>query len=105
MTTQEQKLLDLVAKTGKLTIQNVERRSDRPFDLGFSGQDNEMKCGFSAHLLRAAIRHLVCWTSIEVANMTDHPTMTYCGDWSGVRDTDDAKLWAIFDKFVLPQLK
>jgi len=77
----------------------VARRSRRLYDLSLRGKVNGYPT--SAWLVLAAIRRLTPWTSPEIANNTSYPEMTRSGDWSGVRDSDEAQLWYIFDNFVL----
>lgn len=81
----------------------VTRRSDRLFDLSVEGKIGDM--GFSAWLLLGCIRTRLNWCLPEVAKMTDYPEMVLEGDWSGVRDSDNDKLWAIFDHFKLGEIK
>lgn len=81
----------------------VERKSDRLFDLAIEG--NIGQSGFRAWLVLGCISTRLNWTTDVVAEMTDHPEMVRDGDWSGVRDTDDAKLWAIFNHFKLGEVK
>lgn len=101
---QERILLDKLSKQGNFKITEVERRSNRPFDLGYKATASE-GWGISAWLPLAAISELLNWTKAEVANMTDYPDMARDGDWSGVRDTEDEKLWAIFDRFIRPAIR
>lgn len=75
----------------------ISRRSDREYDLTVEGKTVD-GIGFSAWLVLGMIANLP-WTSNKVAEMTDYPSMAKEGDWSGVRDTDEEKLWAIFNKF------
>jgi hypothetical protein len=82
---------------------SVERRSDREFDLAVEGEIRGV--GFRAWLVLGCIKTRLNWCLPEVANMTDYPDMTRYGDWSGVRDTDESKLWAIFDHFKLGEIK
>jgi hypothetical protein len=82
---------------------SVERKSDREFDISVEG--NIGSVGFRAWLVLGCISTRLNWTSPEVAAMTDYPDMVREGDWSGVRDTDDAKLWNIFHHFKLGELK
>jgi hypothetical protein len=94
----------LVVKDG-WEVANIERRSDREFDLkieGKYGPDHPYMPGvsFSAWLVLASIRELTNWTSREVAEITNHPNMVIAGDWSGVRDSDNERIWNIFDRFV-----
>jgi len=91
---QEQDLIDRLNYT---TVGTILRCSDRPFDLQIEGT----KAGtpFRAWLPLAAIGDLLSWTSQNVARMTDYPEMVREGDWSGVRDTDPKKIWAIFEEY------
>ena len=79
-------------------VERVERKSSAAFDLRFEGRGAD-GYAYSAWLPLAAIARLR-WTEPAVAVMTDYPEMVLAGDWSGVRDTNDARLWAIFDRFV-----
>lgn len=81
----------------------VERRSEREYDLGISGtMEGRM---FSAWLPLLGIKEMTCWPSEEIAGMTDYPSMTSEGDWSGVRDTDPEKVMRIFKKFVVQPME
>ena len=73
--------------------------SEDEFVLQFTGKNRGYD--FSATLLLSCIRELTQWTSPTSANMTDYPEMVREGDWSGVRDTSEEKLWEIFRRFVL----
>jgi hypothetical protein len=75
----------------------VERKSDRLFDLRLEGRTSDGVV-FGAWLVLGMIGELP-WTQKNIAEMTDYPSMCMRGDWSGVRDTDEDKLWAIFHKF------
>jgi len=66
---------------------------EREFDLHFKGHK------VSGWLPLGFIRQLVPWTSFDVAFMTDYPEMAAEGDWSGVRDSSEEKIWAIFNKY------
>jgi mRNA-degrading endonuclease YafQ of YafQ-DinJ toxin-antitoxin module len=95
--------ISLLNKLGKgHDIESVERKSDREFDLAIKGKDHQLRCGFSGWLILMAIRELTIWTSQAVAKHTDYPQMALDGDWSGVRDTSNEKLWYIFDEYVKP---
>lgn len=98
---EERILLDLLQKKTGVKFKSVERRSTMPFDLSVTGVEKN-KTNFQAWLPLHAIGALVSWTDPIVAKMTDYKSMAMSGDWSGVRDTDNAKLWEIFHKFVLP---
>lgn len=78
----------------------ITRKSDRLYDLSIKYTDKSgMQHG--AWLPLGAIREQTVWTSSEIANMTNHPTMTMTGDWSGVRDSDEDNIWAIFGLHVI----
>lgn len=81
------------------TIKEVIRKSERPYDIYFTitSDTGDM----SGWLPLSGINWLTQWTSRYIADMTDYPDMTYNGDWSGVRDSDREKIWAIFNRFVL----
>ncbi len=78
----------------------VTRKSEREYDLLVRYRTT----GGLAHgvwLPLACVRQMTPWTSRGVAEMTDHPLMAMAGDWSGVRDSSEASIWAILEKFVL----
>lgn len=79
-------------------IESVERKSERDFDVKIECTCDI--CKFGIWLPLGAIRELTPWTSPAIARMTDHPEMAMDGDWSGVRDTNTDKIWAIFTKHV-----
>jgi hypothetical protein len=96
--------IDLVARLANKegwADYTVTQKSEREYDLHIEGRSQKMGCSFSAWLVLAAIRELTMWTSWKVAEMTDYPEMAMEGDWSGVRDTNEESLWAIFNKFVV----
>ncbi len=74
----------------------IGRKSIRPYDLTFYGKYLTGEGSFASWLVLAYIRHCVPWTSSRWAKMTDHPQMAMEGDWSGVRDTEEENLWALF---------
>ena len=78
--------------------------TDHPADIYIEGHNGALGCLYSAWLPLMAIRSLVNWCSPDVAEMTDYPEMAMEGDWSGVRDTDKDKLFAIYERYVLPLL-
>jgi len=90
-------------KKGKVSNVVVTRRSDREFDLGVEGMVGVRR--FGAWLMLGCISTRLNWCLDEVAKMTDYPEMVREGDWSGVRDTDNEKLWAIFKHFKLDEIK
>lgn len=106
----------------KKFIEKVERKSDKEYDLRLEGYEefywkhdqtinwqegeksgsitvpqNEVhKTKYSAWLPLAIIKTFTNWTSPKIAKMTDYPDMTRSGDWSGLRDSSEKKIWAIF---------
>lgn len=90
----------------KDSVEHVERRSRRIFDLTIKGTEliDRRPYQFSAWAPLKAIAELTRWTSPEIARMTDYPEMVREGDWSGIRDSSNEKIWAIFHRFVLPKL-
>jgi hypothetical protein len=100
MTKNEIDLVTKLANREGWADYTVSRKSDREYDLHIEGSSQKMGCTFSAWLVLAAIRSLTLWTSWKVAEMTDYPEMAMEGDWSGVRDSNEESLWAIFNKFV-----
>jgi|SanBayMetagenome_1026888.scaffolds.fasta_scaffold20862_1 hypothetical protein len=99
MTTNEQKIIrELKKQWSEFT---VTRRSEREYDLSIEGKYSSNhrympNVQFSGWLPLIYIRELSNWTSQEIAEMTDHPTMVTEGDWSGVRDSDPERIWEIF---------
>ena len=89
-------------KGGKLTVINIERKSDREYDLSLTAVKtiDTVSCASYGWLPLTAISFLVTWTHPAVANMTDYPDMALNGDWSAVRDSSPEKIWAIFNRFV-----
>lgn len=87
------------------SIHSVKRMSDRLYDLEVIGsypEDDPYQPSGAvlAWLPLAAIRQLLDWPSPEIASMTDYPETVALGDWSGVRDSSPAAIWAIFDKYI-----
>lgn len=106
MTQREWRIVEVYLKAmnkGKVSNVVVTRRSDREFDLSVEGMVNDY--GFSAWLVLGCISTRTNWCLPELANMTDYPDMVKMGDWSGVRDTDNDKLWTIFHHFKLGEIK
>jgi hypothetical protein len=108
ITEREQTLIDTVARREKWVTFNVTaRNSGREFDLLIEGthkQFNDRGCKFSALLPLAALHSSCDWCSPEIASMTDYPSMAMDGDWSAVRDTNEAARWRIFDTFIEPMI-
>lgn len=103
LTTAEEQLIAL-ALPG-CHIHSVKRMSDRLHDveiIGTYGADHphQPSGAFMAWLPLSAIHHMLDWCSPEIASMTDYPEMAAVGDWSGVRDSSPAAIWAIFDKYI-----
>lgn len=93
-TAKELRLIGTLSQKYEWKEVTIIRKSDREGDLQIEGEDAEGK--FGAWLVLAAIRE-ADWTSRRISRRTDYPTMAYEGDWSGVRDTSEEKLWDIFD--------
>ena len=102
-TNHEMKVVAMLSKNWQGPFE-IQRKSEREFDLTIQGRSKELGCQFSAWLVLSAIRDLLPWTSPQIANMTDYPEMAKEGDWSGVRDTDEAKLWDIFYEHIVGNL-
>lgn len=96
----EKLLLTKIHEKHPMRIDSLERRSDRPFDIAFSGRYLEVNCAFSAWLPLSAIYNLIEWTHYDVAELTDHPEMVEAGDWSGVRDSSEEAKWNIFEQCI-----
>lgn len=97
----------LINRIPKHTVDKVERKTPREFDLRLEGTSTALGAPpvkFSAWLPLLAIAELTRWPSPEIARMTDYPEMVREGDWSGIRDSSNEKIWAIFHRFVLPKL-
>jgi hypothetical protein len=83
-----------------VSIESVEARSAREYDLGISGQftdANGSSYKFSGWLPLSYIHELGAWTTARLAAMTDYPEMARSGDWSGVRDSSVDSNWAMFE--------
>lgn len=116
---QERALIERVAKAENLTVEKIERRSDRPYDLSISGKltstagagktvhftDEDGKKGsftmpastvsdYSGWLPLTAIHALRGAAYGRAVAMSDYPEMG--GDWSGIRDSDSDTIWRIF---------
>jgi hypothetical protein len=102
----ERRLLERWATAANTSVRLVRRYTTRPYDLHFEGvyvEGGRMPSGVtvSGWLPKACIRDLTRWTSPEIAVMTNYPEMVVEGDWSGVRDSDQNRIWAIFAQHVL----
>jgi hypothetical protein len=108
ITSREQILIDTVARREKwATFNVVARNSDREFDLLIEGTHNQFgdrPCKFSARLPLAALHSSCDWSSPQAAGMTDYPDMAMEGDWSAVRDTNDAGQWMMFSSLIEPMI-
>lgn len=96
----------MAARDEVATIEKIERKSEREFDVKFDAAVNaqsptidgaRMTYRMSGWLPLAFIRECMVWPSAKVADMTDYPEMVKAGDWSGVRDSEPSKIWAIFE--------
>jgi hypothetical protein len=108
ITERERTLIDTVARREKwVTFDVTARNSDREFDLLIEGthtQFSDKGCRFSARLPLAALHSSCDWCSPQVASMTDYPDMAMDGDWSAVRDTNEATQWRMFDTLIVPMI-
>jgi len=95
-------LLALAKKEGWKNYK-IRRKSAKPFDIGIEGDSNRGM--FGADLMLSAIANFVNWTSPAVARISDYPSMAMEGDWSGIRDSSDEKIEAIFRLYVLPKFQ
>lgn len=93
----EMELISRVSKKAEWSKLQVERRSDRVFDLEITGVKND-GTGFVCWLPLGTIHALLNWT--QYPWMTDYPGMCSDGDWSAVRDSSAARIWDMF-KLVL----
>lgn len=80
----------------RYTIDSIERRSPREFDLGISGWFAQFSTPhkFSAWLPLAVIGE-ANW--VELADHSDYPSMVWDGDWSGIRDSSEEAIWRMFE--------
>ena len=106
MTPSEMKVVERLISKCHLEDLKITHRSNRQFDIvldGRYGTNAHYMAGvaFTAWLPLMAIRELVNWTSREVAQNTDYPEMCMTGDWSGMRDSSNEKVWAVFKKFAV----
>lgn len=101
----ESEFIPLVAKTLGWQNVQVERRSEKPFDVGIQGFDTRLNCQFSAWLPLASIKAFTPWTSERIAIHSNYPDMCMEGDWSGMRDSDDENIWFIFNNFVVKKMR
>ena len=85
------------SEQGRLDTPTPFVPSEDEFVLHYTGKVKGMN--FSATLLLACIRELTPWP--QLGWMTDYPQMVEQGDWSGVRDSDENRLWEIFQQYVL----
>jgi len=95
-------LLALAKKEGWKNYK-IRRKSAKPFDIEIEGDSNRGM--FGADLMLSAIANFVNWTSPAVARISDYPSMAMEGDWSGIRDSSDEKIEAIFRLYVLPKFQ
>ncbi len=80
----------------RYTIDSIERRSPREFDLGISGQHEKFAtpANYTAWLPLAVIGE-ANW--VELAPHSDYPSMVWDGDWSGIRDSSEEAIWRMFE--------
>lgn len=83
------------------TTSVIERKSDKEFDIHLESHDGTWS--FAAWLPLATIREST-WTRREIAEASDYPGMVLDGDWSGIRDSSEEKIWNMF-RIALDELK
>ncbi len=106
LTANERAAIRAFATRGE-TIHEVERRSDREFDLSLKGEKDwglDEPVRFSAWLPLSAIREFTDWPDPSIGGMADYPSMAIAGDWSGIRDSDEETIWAIFEEHAIDPL-
>jgi hypothetical protein len=84
----------LVLSLEGYTIEEIERVSEKEFDLKIKGHNLSLNCSYSAWLPLAVIRNND-W--IDLAAMSDYPEMVKAGDWSGIRDSSKENIWKMFE--------
>jgi hypothetical protein len=99
LTAKEQKLVDLLVKHDKITDLQITRKSEKEFDLELRGKEKSYH--FISGLRLHAIKSLTTWPKASIANMSDYPEMVSMGDWSGIRDSSDEAIDAIFQHHVV----
>jgi len=100
LTVNEKNLIRELYSRSAWVSYKVTRKSDKEFDLHIEGtklwSGGESK--FAAWLPLSTIRASKNWC--DYADQTDYPEMVEEGDWSGMRDTDNDKIWEIFYEIV-----
>jgi hypothetical protein len=102
LTAREIKTLDILCDKENWNYINMERRSDKEFDITISGESGkEDKWKFSAWMPLIIIKN-VDWTNKKIWSLTDAygekgyiPSQGY--DWSGVRDSSTELIWKMLD--------
>ena len=90
-----------IRKNSGFALTEVSRKSDREFDISYNAYSGE-NYTISAWLPLASIHAFVTWPSKQVAKLSDYPDMVMAGDWSGIRDSSEDKIWNIFNLYVDP---
>jgi hypothetical protein len=94
LSSDEQRLIDMVVARDDGNGVTVESVGDRKYDIGFrftAGRGWTVSCW-----LPLAVIGLVDWT--RLAMISDHRGMVRDGDWSGIRDSSERSIWAMFDR-------
>ena len=100
-TSNERKLL---LNLKNVTLTKVTKLSKKEYDIDFEGIEyTEMfgKIIFSSYLPLHIIKKSD-WTNFTY--LSDYPEMVLEGDWSGIRDSSEDKIWKMFEN-VLETLK
>ena len=81
-----------------MVVRGIRRKSGRQFDLDLSGEYGppERPYNFSGWLPLMVISE-ARWVSPEYARLSCSPEMTRQGDWSGIRDSEEEAIWAMFE--------
>jgi hypothetical protein len=77
------------------SVTEIERQSEREFDLKLKGFFKHSSV-FSAWLPLFVIRELSNW--MMLADMSDYPELVNKGDWSGIRDSSRDAIWKMLHR-------
>lgn len=85
----ERKLLLAVAQRSGWILFKIEKRSFKMFDIHVQGKVKDGK-DFFDWLPLSAIR-LVNWR--QYADLSDYPMLVMRGDFTGIRDSEEERVW------------
>lgn len=92
-TVEETKLIFAVCKDPS----KATRRSDHPFDVNIEGP------GYRSWLPLAVLSNYWGIYQDKLALMSSYPSMVLDGDWSGIRDSSEEQIWAMFEYVLLQE--